>query len=231
MSASGFDSWAAAYDDELAKGIAVSGEDKIYFVRGRIEWLARCVRALGVRPKSVVDFGCGTGAAAPFLADLLGADRVVGTDPSERSIEAARRAFASDRLSFVPFRELAAHEPFDLAYCNGVFHHIPPSEREDALAFIHRSLRPGGLFALWENNPWNPGTRYVMSRIPFDRDAVPLTPPRARRLLRAGNFEIVRTDFLFVFPRVLKWLRPLEPALAALPIGAQYQVLGRKRRD
>ena len=91
---------------------------------------------------------------------------------------------------------------------------------------IRRALKPGGLFAFWENNPWNPGTRYVMSRIPFDRDAITLTPPEAWRLLQGCGFEILRTDFLFVFPRFLGWLRRLEPRMSSLPCGAQYMVLG-----
>jgi hypothetical protein len=37
-----------------------------------------------------------------------------------------------------------------------------------------------------------------------------------------------RYDFLFVFPRSLHALRPLEPFLTGWPIGAQYQVLGHK---
>jgi hypothetical protein len=88
---------------------------------------------------------------------------------------------------------------------------------------------PGGVFALWENNPWNPGTRYIMSRVPFDKDAITMTPPETRRLLRATGFEIVRTDFLFVFPHLLRVLRPLERLLARLPLGGQYLVLARKR--
>ena len=35
----------------------------------------------------------------------------------------------------------------------------------------------------------------------------------------------MRTDFLFVFPKVLAPLRGLEPALAKAPAGAQYMVL------
>ena len=62
-----------------------------------------------------------------------------------------------------------------------------------------------------------------MHRIPFDRDAIPLTPPEARRLLQAGGFEILRTDFLFLFPRMLKWLRGLETLLVRWPLGAQLQ--------
>jgi len=116
----------------------------------------------------------------------------------------------------------------DMAFSNGVFHHIQPPERRDALDYISRSLRPGGLFVFWENNPWNPGTRFVMSRIPFDRDAITISPPNARRLLRGAGFEILRTDHLFFFPRALRWLRPLERGLTAVPLGAQYLVLARK---
>ena len=68
-----------------------------------------------------------------------------------------------------------------------------------------------------------------MRRIPFDRDAILLPAPEARQLLLAGGFEIVRIDFQFIFPRMLKWLRGLESQLARWPLGAQYQVLCRKR--
>ena len=62
----------------------------------------------------------------------------------------------------------------------------------------------------------------------FDRDAVMLRPSEARRLLTSCGYEILSTDYLFIFPRVLSVLRPLEPKLAALPFGSQYQVLCRK---
>jgi SAM-dependent methyltransferase len=120
---------------------------------------------------------------------------------------------------------------FQLAYCNGVFHHIESERRADALSYLHRSLSPGGYFAFWENNPWNPGTRLVMRRIPFDRDAQLLSPPAARTLLARAGFEILSTDFLFIFPRALAELRPLEAALSRVPAGGQYMVLARKVRQ
>lgn len=94
--------------------------------------------------------------------------------------------------------------------------------------YIYRSLRQGGLFALWENNPWNPGTRYIMSRCPLDKDAITLAPPEVRHLLRTEGFEVLKTDFLFIFPRALRRLRWIEPLLARFPIGGQYQVLARR---
>ena len=181
------------------------------------------------RPKAIMDFGCGTGAATPFLLDLLGGESVLGVDTSVGSLKMAERAFGSRPTQFLALSQYQPNEQIDLAYCNGVFHHIPLNERAEAVNYVHRSLRPQGLFAFWENNPWNPGTRYVMSRIPFDRDAITLTPHEARRLLRAGGFEILRTDFLFIFPNMLRRLRGIEPFVSRLPLGAQYQLLCRKR--
>ncbi|MBA3439429.1 MAG: methyltransferase domain-containing protein [Pyrinomonadaceae bacterium] len=223
-----FDQYAEDYDAALAQGLSVSGEDKSYFAQGRITWLADCLQRLGEQPKSVMDFGCGTGSSVSFLLDLTGVESVFGVDVSAKSLEVAKRTYDPDCTQFLPLSQYQPGEQIDLAFCNGVFHHIATGERATAVNYVHRSLRPGGLFALWENNPWNPGTRYVMSRCPFDHDAATLSFLEARRLLRAGGFEVLRTDFLFIFPRVLRWLRGIEPIVSKLPIGAQYQVLCRK---
>ena len=224
-----FGQYAAHYDAALAKGLSVSGEDKDYFARGRMVWLARCMRELGERVDTVMDFGCGTGSATSYVLDLIDPKQTLGIDVSPESVELARRDHGSERTRFALFDEYRPNAEIDLVFCNGVFHHIPLSERATALSYVYRSLRPGGLFALWENNPWNPGTRLVMSRIPFDRDAITLSAPAARRMLSSSGFSVVRTDFLFIFPRMLRGLRGLEPLMSRLPVGAQYQVLCRKR--
>jgi SAM-dependent methyltransferase len=224
-----FDEYADEYDSALAEGISVSGEDKNYFARGRIAWLARCLEQLQERPKCFLDYGCGTGSASPFIFEMLGVKSLIGVDASLKSLEKANSAHGSDRTQFLSFDQYQPREEVDIAFCNGVFHHIAPSERSAVVDYIYRSLRPGGVFAFWENNPWNPGTRYVMSRIPFDRDAITLTPPEARRMLRRGGFDVSRTDFLFIFPRMLRWLRSLEPLASPLPFGAQYEILCRKQ--
>jgi SAM-dependent methyltransferase len=228
---SAFDAYSSDYDEALARGLSVSGEDKRWFARERIAFLGGCLRELGVRPATVLDFGCGTGTATPFLVGELGVAEVVGVDSSERSLEVARAQHGEWPVRFVTAAAFRADASFSLAYCNGVLHHVPPAERPRVVRRIRDSLMPGGLFSLWENNPWNPGARYVMWRIPFDRDAVMLSARGARRLLEAGGLEIVRTDHLFVFPRALRALRFLEPPLRGTPIGAQYQVLARRPQD
>jgi SAM-dependent methyltransferase len=225
--AAGFDAYAMDYDAALSQGLRFSGEGSEYFARTRIAWVRQRLAGLGVMPRRVLDFGCGTGAATPHFLEIPGVERVVGVDVSQRLLAVARAAHRSQRAEF-----LLRGEPlpcaFDVAYCNGVFHHIPPAERRDAVELVAQALRPGGIFAFWENNPWNPGTRWVMSRIPFDRDAITLTPPEARALLSSSGFEVLRTDFLFIFPRALRWLRRLETQVVHLPFGGQYLVLCRR---
>lgn len=222
-----FDAFAENYDEELEKGLVLSGEGKDYFAAGRMRWLAHLLGTRQEKPTRALDFGCGTGSATPFFFEHLGITRLVGMDPSDKSLEIARKTWTEFPVSFTPSLGDGI-EPFDLAFCNGVFHHIPREFREEAFADVFRSLRPGGLFAFWENNPWNPVTRYAMHRVPFDRDAILIWPHEARRLLSAAGFHILHTHYVFFFPRFAAALRGCEPALRWLPLGGQYLVLAQK---
>jgi SAM-dependent methyltransferase len=222
-----FDGFAEDYDELLGRGLRLSGEGKEYFAEGRMRHLRRVLADRGLGCGKALDFGCGTGTATPYFFGVLGAERLVGVDPSERSLQQARARWGGEKLAFATTAD-EGEEDFDLAFCNGVFHHIPPEDRAEALRWIWRRLRPGGCFAFWENNPWNPLTRLAMARVPFDADAVLVWPSEARRLLRENGFEVLGTDYVFFFPRFLASLRPLEPRLAWLPLGGQYLVLARK---
>ncbi len=223
-----FDHYADDYLDALQRGLKYSGEDAAHFAAARVQWLAHRLEQLRCAPRSLLDFGCGAGASTPLFLSRLNVLEVTGVDVSRRLLEHARRQHNSPGTTFALQSDYEPDGAVDLAFCNGVFHHIPPADRPHALEYVSRSLRPGGLFAFWENNPWNPGTRFVMSRIPFDRNAITISPPRARRLLEAAGFHVVRTDYLFFFPRMLRRLRPIERRLSAIPLGAQYLVLARK---
>lgn len=223
-----FDDFADDYERTLNQGLAFSGENKDFYARARMDWVAEVLAGLGARPRRAIDFGCGTGPSVPLLLDVLGVETALGVDVSQRSIDVAKRLHAHARASFLTLGEHTPNGDVDLAFCNGVFHHIPPADRAGAVEHVWRSLAPGGLWAFWENNPLNPGTQWLMHRLPFDRDAVKISPFGARRLLRAAGFEILRTDHLFWFPKALSALRPLERHLAPLPFGAQYVVIARK---
>jgi SAM-dependent methyltransferase len=224
----GFDAVAETYDEQLDRGLSLTGESKEYFIEGRMRCMARHCDQRIMQIRRVLDFGCGLGATTVALQRLFDAECVIGVDTSQNSVRLATQAFASSTISFYTPADMPATDEFDLVYCNGVFHHIMPDDRPTQLQWIQRRLKVGGLFAMWENNPWNPAVRLIMSRVQFDRDAVLVYPREAIVLLERSGFSVRGLEFCFVFPRWLSWLRPIEYPLRGLPIGGQYMVLSRK---
>jgi SAM-dependent methyltransferase len=223
-----FDSYTSDYETVLNRALAASGEKLEYFARVRIERLSKILKALKFRPDKVLDYGCGAGTATPFFQAVMQPSHLLGVDVSPEAVRVARQKYGGRAVEFALCHEVEPRGQFDVAFCNGVFHHIAPEERRAALGYIYEALRPGGLFALWENNPWNPGTRYIMSRCEFDRGAAVFSHWSARALLRSQGFEVVHSSSYFYFPHWLSWLRAMEPALAYLPLGGQYVVVGRR---
>ena len=223
-----FDTYASDYDQALSRGCAIFGDGKEYLAEARIRWLKRRMNERAWVPKTILDYGCGTGGAIPHLLNVMAPERVIGVDVSARSLDVARRMHVDPRVSFSLLDGAQSRGGVDLVFCNGVFHHIHPSKRAGAVRYCVDVLKPGGFFAFCENNPWNPGTQLGMALIPFDRDAIKISQPEGRRLLRSAGFVIDTTDNLFFFPRILRFLRVLEPRMAWIPMGAQYMILARK---
>lgn len=223
-----FDEFAADYHAALNQGLRFTGEQADYFAEKRCQWTAQKAQAAGLQVKRILDFGCGTGTATRFLLKAFPGAEVTGCDPSAASLEVARADHAGLPSTFILPEDLPGQAPFDLAYCNGVFHHIPPQDRAAAAHSVQAALKPGGCFAFWENNPWNPMVWWIMSRVPFDRDAIMLWPGEASDLLAAAGLSPAEARYLFVFPSALAFLRPLEAMLTPLPTGGQYVVWAAK---
>jgi SAM-dependent methyltransferase len=222
-----FDSYARAYRQVLQRSLNATGENQDYFARVRVKITRDLLAEHPTRIQKIVDFGCGVGTAAPHLVKEFEPKSLVGVDVSREILKEAAAQNQSERVSFVPLEDFSGEA--ELVFCNGVFHHIAPFDRAEALGFIRKTLRSGGYFALWENNPLNPGTRYVMSRCEFDRDAVVITPQDARTLLEVNGFEIVSATSTFFFPRSLAWMRCFERLLAPTMLGGQYLFLSQPR--
>jgi SAM-dependent methyltransferase len=224
----GFGDSAEDYEHACHRGLALSGESRDYFAAQRIAHTAAWVRGVArAAPRRVADFGCGLGHTTPHLRQRFPAAALLGLDVSEPALAHARERYGGDATFAVVTEHRSAGDQ-DLVYCNGVFHHIRPAERVKWARLLRDLLAPGGLAAIWDNNPWNPGARWVMSRIPFDRDAITISSREMRQLLIDAGFEVMGTRFHFYFPRFLSWLRPLERLALRIPLGAQYCVLARK---
>jgi len=229
MSPTEFDRFASSYEHDLAKSLSLTGENREFYAQKRVDWTRQCVLRLGESVRRILDYGCGDGANVPILAERFQAEYTVGVDVSVESISIARRQYSAPEVDFLPVNEWMQDSTMDLAFTNGVFHHIQPTDRMQCLQAIRGALRPDALFAFWENNPWNPGTQYVMSRCAFDEQAIKISPRAAKKMLTAAGFTALRMDSLFYFPRRLSFLRPAEAWLHHLPLGGQYLVLCRNK--
>jgi len=223
-----FDKFARNYESLFKPWLRIAGGPREFFARERLKWLSGLLHERQVAPKRVIDFGCGTGMSLPLMIEILGAEQVIGLDTSAESLAVARDAVGNQGVELATPGQHVPSQDIDLIFCNGVFHHIPVAERPEVIEYIYRCLKPGGIFAMWENNPWNPIQLLAMKLAKLDENAVPLSSTQARRLIVLQPFQVIQTDYLFFFPGWLRWAHSVEKWLVRVPLGAQYQVLARK---
>ena len=224
------DAYPDHYRDNVNASIGFVGVDMDMFTRGKIDDLVGMVDRVSTVPASLaecLDIGCGVGVMHPALHGRVG--RLSGVDVSEDAIREATAAneqvhYETQRDDRLPFADAS----FDVCSTVCVMHHVPPAGWERFVAEAFRVTRPGGLFAVYEHNPFNPLTRVAVWRCPFDHDAVLLKPRKTKELLRSAGFEIVESRYLFFAPFDAAWARRIDESLHWLPLGAQYVVCARK---
>jgi SAM-dependent methyltransferase len=230
-----FDRFANAYESMHASSIRASGEDPSYFSAYKCNVMRRVLGPAFDAP--VLDFGCGIGNLTTFLVDTF--PDVHGYEPSTKSVEqAVRRSQVSPSpVGDAPvkrgpvFHTSLASVPkghFGAIVVANVLHHVIPAERASLIDDAVRCLRPGGKLFIFEHNPLNPLTLHAVRSCEFDDDAILLWPWEVTRLLSDAKLTRVRRDFIVFFPKPLAAMRPLEPRLRFVPIGAQVAAWGER---
>jgi SAM-dependent methyltransferase len=227
-----FDSYAHGYaagmDNPTKRLLGDSADD---FIAVKLRWLLRTFPALRSAGESfrILDYGCGAGTLLRLMRQAGLRATLAGCDISREMLDEAARNWPK-HLSAPEFRVqigAAAAFPeatFDLVVISAVLHHVAPDDRAGVYAALHRALRPTGSVVVFEHNPLNPVTRYVVAHTPIDQNAILLRAGEAGKGLGAAGFAKIETRYLMFFPPRFAALTACEPALGWLPMGAQYAV-------
>jgi SAM-dependent methyltransferase len=199
-----------------------STASKFYEVeRAPMDRYAELLTAGGGPGKRVLEYGCGPGSQAFFLA--RGGAEVTGIDISDVAIaQAGERARAEGVAERCAFEVANAEETpfpdsdFDLVCGTAILHHL---DLDAAYAEIARLIKPGGQAAFVEPLGHNPAINAYRDRTPELRtpDEHPLLVADLE-LARSyfGAVDVTYFNLLTLLAVPLRKTRAFDPAVAAL---------------
>ncbi|MDB5202389.1 MAG: SAM-dependent methyltransferase [Ferruginibacter sp.] len=224
-----FDDFAGDYRDIHTQNVKLSGADSFYFAAMKVRLLQDTEKNQSLQ---VIDIGCGDGSTESFMQQYFPQWKVLGIDVSAESIHVAQQKnIANTTFEIYNGEQIASpNDSADIAFMAGVLHHVAYDLHAGLIAEIFRVLKPGGRFHLFEHNPLNPLTRYLVNTCVFDKDARLLQSGYATRLLSKAGFRIRQKRFIIFFPRkgILSRLIFLERWLQWMPFGGQYYLIAEK---
>lgn len=227
-----FDQFSGKYESTVSEATKLFGEEYDYFAQQKVRQLGRCLKSISTGtngPLNILDVGCGTCGVQSNLGLLDVPHRSFGIDLSFELLKTGKTQYPGAALAHADATKLPfKSSTLDVVYFAVVIHHTPPNLREAVFREVHRVLKPGGFVAVFEHNPYNPATQWVVKHTPLDADAVLASMREISGQLRSCGFKILRRAYTTFFPRALKFLRPLEERLGWLPLGGQYYVFGRR---
>jgi 2-polyprenyl-3-methyl-5-hydroxy-6-metoxy-1,4-benzoquinol methylase len=230
MSKQEFDNYAVEYsagmENPVKKLMAGSALD---FLRPKVALLKKIALHCNPCPK-LLDFGCGSGDFLSLVASECPSWELCGSDISEEMMNESRKRYGNEKRGFslMPMDEALGTHKYDLITASCVFHHIPPGEWESSMKRLSESLNPSGMVVIFEHNPRNPLTNWVVSRTPIDQNAVLLDMREVFRLMSLAELKVTQgTSFLFG-PPTWKVTQVIDGLFGWTGLGGQYFVVGKK---
>ncbi len=174
------------------------------------------------RDKTVVDIGCGIGAAAKYLSGYY--HRYIGIDQSEKMIETARHFHSDPRVQFIAGNikessQLPANTA-DLILSIGALHHM--THLTKVLKSLNHLAKPGAYLLAIEPHRGNPLiglARLLRKQLDpaYSRDQVFFSEEEMVTLLQQNHITFLKSDFIGFFSTPFAEL-VLHPQQLFLPL-------------
>jgi len=217
-------------------------KDHKYFVSVKSRHFLRVIKKLHncSQDFNCIDLGCGTAETTEHFQGEF--KYTIGCDYSFGMLRfAAQKNLKYTYLINSISEELPLKDrSVNVAVLFNMLHHIDSKEKLiQTLTEVYRVLKNRGMIVIYEMNPLNPLTRYVVNTNEID-SAVNLDGYRkslypttfytweARSIIRQCGFKTWRQEYLVFFPKFLSFLLPLERFLAKIPMGGLYSIFGIK---
>lgn len=214
------------YKSQIEKVIAFSGQGLDFFTQIKAECL-RCIFEFhGLHQLKILDVGSGHGYIHKYLLDF--GCEINGIEVAKEVLPLAKKLNPRADYSYfdghsIPFKK----SNFDVVIAISVMHHVKPDNWQNLVNEMRRVLKPGGIIVIFEHNPWNPITRYIVANNSIDEDAILLKPNITQKLLRKSGFLNIKTRYIIFTPFSGSFFRFLDNILRRLPLGAQYYTIGK----
>lgn len=230
-----FDSFKKTYRSDIDNAIAFSGQDHDFYTRVKADYLTALLndfrKSASVEnpdPLKILDIGCGHGLIHPYLLKAIPGIELSGIDMAATVIDEARAQNPSiDYASYDGGRLPYPDDHFDSAFAIAVMHHVPPAQWKEFLSEMKRVVRPGGIVVIFEHNPFNPLTRWIVNTCPIDENAVLLSRRKLHGLVADTGFDNIDGQYILFLPLDGKAFRAFDRMMGWCPLGAQYFVQAR----
>lgn len=210
------------YREIIDDSISFIGKDVEFFTKLKANFIRSIIKKNhpNLQRPRLLDIGCGHGFIHNYLSSNVD---IVGVETASEVLDLARKENPNVRYlsydgKYLPFED----GTFDVVITICVMHHVPQEQWEAFLLDMKRILKPEGIAVVFEHNPYNPVTKYVVSNNILDEDAVLLSSHRLKKLMLKAGFNKVSRKFIFFTPFAQRVFRWLDNILWWCPLGAQY---------
>lgn len=221
-----FDERKNDYSDIMGRSLRFTGKNHDYFTRGKASIIQKIVHEelrQEIRSRvRVLDIGCGHGFIHHYLQDY----DITGLDTAGSVLELAQHA--NNGVNYVhcdggdlPFQSGS----FDVILMICVIHHVAKEEWSYFLKEVRRVLGLSGFVIIFEHNPFNPITRYIVKKNPLDVGANLISSSCLREQLFDTGFAGVKSRYISLTPFALPIFGAVEKMLNKIPLGAQYYTI------
>jgi ubiquinone/menaquinone biosynthesis C-methylase UbiE len=215
------------YVGTIEKSLQFTGQEHDFFIKVKAEVLKKIIKQyINVDNPHLLDIGCGHGLIHQHLKhERL---QISGVEVADEVLQLAKKAhpevhYEAHDGKTLPF---ATHQ-FDIALAICVMHHVPPLQWQSFLQEMKRVVKPNGIAVVFEHNPFNPFTRYIVANNILDEGVVLLSSAKLKSLMQKEGFMNVCSRNILFTPFAHRLFRKLDEVMGIIPFGAQYYSIGR----